>query len=119
MLTIAFFFAYLPTIGGYSAVSEVVPPPIRAGVAGINTLTIGLITNSLGPFLVGLFSDRLYQTPSGIRWSLLTILVISAVVGTAAVAVGLGPFRKRMTEGVETAETSAGTRGAMGHVAHA
>ena len=103
-LTVAFLFGYLPTVGGYSAVSEVVPPPIRAGLAGLNTLSIGLITNSLGPFLVGFFSDHLYPTPDGIRWSLLTMTAISAIGGTAAVAVGLSPFR-RIGEGVETAST--------------
>ena len=101
MLSIAFFFGYLPTVGGYNAVAEAVPPPIRAGVAGISTLMFGIITNSIGPFLVGFFSDYFYPTPTGIRWSLFTMLAISAVGGTAAVAVGLVPFRNRIKLGVE------------------
>ncbi len=101
-LTVAFLFGNLPTVAGYSAVSEVVPPPIRAGLAGLNTLSIGLITNSLGPLLVGLFSDHLYPTPDGIRWSLLTMTAISVIGGTAAVTVGLSSFRRQISEGVET-----------------
>jgi MFS family permease len=107
MLAIAFFFGYLPTIGGYSAVSEVVPPTMRAGLAGFNTLSIGLITNSLGPFMVGFFSDHLYPGTTGIRWAMLTMAAISAIAGTAAVAAGLGPFCKRIAQGVETEVTGA------------
>ncbi len=90
LLTLAFLFGYLPTVGGYSAVSEVVPPPIRAGLAGFNTLTIELITNSLGPFLVGFFSDHFFPASDGIRWSLLTMTAISVVGGTLAVVADSG-----------------------------
>lgn len=101
-LTVALFFGYLPTVCGFSAVSEVVPPPIRAGLAGVSNLANGLIVSALGPFLVGFFSDHFYPTPTGIRWAMLTTLAVSAVGGTAGLLVGLGPFRRRMAAGFET-----------------
>lgn len=109
LLAIALFFGYLPTVCGFSAVSEVVPPPIRAGLAGISNLANGLIVSALGPFMVGYFSDHLYPTPTGIRWAMLTMMAISAIGGTAGLVVGLKPFRRRMAAGVEveTFETGA------------
>lgn len=101
LIAVALFFGYVPTVCGYSAVSEVVPPPIRAGLAGINTLANGLIVSALGPFLVGYFSDHFFPYPTGIRWAMLTMMAISAVGGAAALVVGLKPFRERMAAGVE------------------
>ena len=110
LIAVALFFGYVPTVCGYSAVSEVVPPPIRAGLAGVNTLANGLIVSALGPFLVGYFSDHIFPTPTGIRWAMVTMMGISAVGGTVALVVGLKPFRERMAQ-----DRTNGTRAAVAY----
>ncbi len=94
--SVAFFFSYLPTVGGFSAVSEMAPPSIRASVAGLNMLTVGLLTSSLGPYLVGIFSDHLFTGRLGIRWALLATVAITTLFGAAIVMPGLRPLRRRI-----------------------
>ncbi len=91
--SIAFFFSYTPTVGAYAAISEVAPAHIRAGIAGICSLTSGLLTAALGPWLVGFLSDRAFPTPTGIRLALLTVIAATAVVGGVLVYAGLPSLR--------------------------
>ncbi len=96
---IAFFFSYVPTVGAYSAISEIAPPAIRASIAGLNALTVGVVATSLGPYLVGAFSDHLFAgSRFGIRWALLAVMVVSIVCGLALVAPGLKALRLRIAE---------------------
>ena len=95
--SLAFLFSYTPTVGAFAAISEVAPPGIRAALAGAVTLTLGLLNASLGPWLVGLFSDRLFAYPTGIRASLVSVCLISAVVGGSLVALGLKPFGRLLS----------------------
>jgi hypothetical protein len=105
VFTVAFLFGYLPAIGTYSAVSEVVPPSLRAAVAGVSTLMTGILTNSLGPWLVGMFSDHLFPTPAGIRWALLCMLASSAAAGSLVTRFGLQSLRERVGESDTAPET--------------
>ena len=98
LFSAAFFFSYVPTVGGFSAVSEMTPPAIRASIAGLNTLTVGLLTTSLGPYLVGSFSDHFFHGRLGIRWAMLSTLAVSVLFGAAFVFPGLKPLRSRIEE---------------------
>jgi MFS family permease len=113
LLPIGYFFGYIPPMAAFTAMSEVLPPAIRARLTGLNTLAAGLITNSLGPFLVGFFSDHFFPSQGGIRYALITTMLIGAVCGGAALAFGLAQYRKRMNAVVATEEGSrAGAHGA-------
>ncbi len=108
--SVAFFFSYVPTVGAYSAISEIAPPAIRASVAGLNALTSGVVATSLGPYLVGVFSDYLFPGARlGIRWALLTTMVISVLCGLALVAPGLRALRDRIKCINEAAEVQSST----------
>jgi hypothetical protein len=74
---------------------DILPPATRARLAGLHTLTNGLISNSLGPFLVGFFSDNLFTAETGIRSAMALTVSIAAVCGLASVMAGLGPYRRR------------------------
>ena len=95
----AFFFSYVPTVGAYSAISEIAPSTIRASVTGLNALTAGVVATSLGPYLVGMFSDHLFPgNRFGIRWALLATLVLSILCGAILVYAGLKALRSRIVE---------------------
>jgi MFS family permease len=89
------FWSYVPSVAGFTAMGEILPVDVRARLAGLHTFANGLISNSLGPFLVGLFSDRLFPQATGIRYAMVATVVIAAVLGLASVISGLAPYRRR------------------------
>jgi MFS family permease len=90
-----FFCAYIPSVAGFAAMGEILPPGTRARLAGTHTLANGLISNSLGPFLAGWFSDEFFPSPHGIRFALIATVLIAAVLGFASIFAGLAPYRRR------------------------
>ncbi len=94
----AFFCSYVPSVAAFSAMGEVLPPNTRAQLAGLHTLTNGLISNSLGPFLVGFFSDTLYPFENGLRYAMLTTVLIGGSLGLLSILSALSAYRRRMAE---------------------
>lgn len=93
ILMCASFFGYFPSIATFSAMGQVLPSNVRARLAGLHTLGNGVISNSLGPFIVGFMSDHFFVAPSGVRWSLIVTLAIAGVIGMALVGWGRKNFR--------------------------
>lgn len=94
MLLLGAVWAYVPSIAGFVSLAETLPPAAKARLTGLHTLCNGVIANSLGPFLVGFFGDRLFPGEAGIRYALIATLAIACTVGTALLSVGLTPYRK-------------------------
>jgi len=94
----ASFWSAAPSVAGFSAIGEAVPPAVRARLAGLHTFGNGIFSNSLGPFLVGVLSDRLFHQADGLRYALVCTEVLAGVVGAAAVTFGMKQFRARMSE---------------------
>jgi len=94
ILPFAAFWGYVPSVAGFSAMGEALPAAIRARLAGLHTLANGLITNSLGPYLVGAFSDHLFPEKQGLRWALVLTLVIAGGLGTMLIAQGRAAYRR-------------------------
>jgi MFS family permease len=90
----AFFCSYVPSVAGFAAMGEILPPGTRARLAGLHTLTNGLISNSLGPFLVGFFSDTFFPEAHGIRLAMVCTVVLAAVLGFLSIFAGLKPYRR-------------------------
>jgi MFS family permease len=110
---LSLFWAYVPSVAGFSAMAEILPPRTRAQLAGLHTLTNGLIANSLGPFLVGFLSDRLFRDEVGIRYAMSATVAIAAVTGLLSVIGGLRPYRDRLNRGdVESADVQSKSRSA-------
>ncbi len=97
LLVVASFFTYLPGVCMYSSMGEVLPPATRGRLTG-NIIAVGILTGSIGPYLVGLFSDRLFPTPTGISRALALTFISVTAVGTMVALSGLGAYRKRVSE---------------------
>jgi len=95
-MAFAFALGYLPAVGAYTAISEVVPESIRAAFTGITTLIVGLVTNSLGPFMVGLLSDHLFKGTDGIRYAIIATMMFGAIVGSGFCARGFASLREHL-----------------------
>jgi MFS family permease len=98
LLPLASFWGYVPSVAAFSALGEALPGPIRARLAGLHTFTNGVISNSLGPLLVGLFSDRLFARPGGLRYALVLTVFIAGLGGIGVVFSGLRQYRDRLNE---------------------
>ena len=98
VLTLASFFGYMPAVSIFAAMGDLLPAAARGRFAGLQTLAIGVITNTLGPFMVGALSDRAFRSVAGIRYSLLTTFLSTAAVGTLLVAPSMAAYRRRMQE---------------------
>lgn len=93
ILPLAAFWGYVPSVAGFSMMGEAIPAPVRARLAGLHTLANGLIANSLGPFLVGALSDRVFPQGGGLRWALIVTLLLAGVTGAAMIAQGRRGYR--------------------------
>lgn len=90
----AYFCAYIPSVAGFSAMGEILPPGTRARLAGLHTLANGLISNSLGPFLVGWLSDTFFPQAHGLRFALLTTVLLADLLGFASLWFALAAYRR-------------------------
>lgn len=105
-MAFAFALGYLPAVGAYTAIAEVVPESIRAAFTGITTLVVGLVTNSLGPFMVGFLSDHLYRGTDGIRYAIITTTMSGAIAGSLLCVRGLASLREQLHLGIKKPTTS-------------
>ncbi len=106
LLVSASFFTYLPGVAMYSSMGEVLPPATRGRLTG-NIIAVGILTGSAGPYLVGLFSDRLFPTPAGISQSLALTFTSVTILGVAVALSGMAAYRRRvfqMEPGILAAE---------------
>ena len=94
LIAIAFFFGPGPTVCIFSIMGEAMPPSSRARLAGVNTLANAAICNTLGSYLVGLFSDHVFKTTGGISYALIAVDVLALIVGALTVASGFGDYRR-------------------------
>ena len=98
LLIVAGTCSYVPTIGIYAAMGDVLPAGARGRFAGLSILAAGLITNSVGPLLVGTLSDRVFPSAFGLRYALGTTFLGTALIGFLLVLPGLSSYRQRMQE---------------------
>ncbi|MES5489019.1 MFS transporter [Bradyrhizobium sp. INPA03-11B] len=89
MLMVAFFWTFFTPVCGYTAIAEVVPRQLRARITGLLTLATGLITNSLGPYLAGVLTDRLFPATDGLRYSIAVTVIGSGLIGIVLLLSGL------------------------------
>jgi MFS family permease len=92
LLGAAALAGYVPTVCAFTAMGEVLPPAARARLAGVHTLANGVISNSLGPFLVGWLSERVFNVAGGVRFALACTIAMGAASGVAAIAAGLKSY---------------------------
>ena len=96
LLTVASLVGYVPSVCAFSAMAEAVPAPVRARLAGVHTFANGVVSNTLGPLLVGVLNDRVFHGEAGVRYGLAVTVLIAGGLGAAVTAFGLKDFRRRL-----------------------
>lgn len=92
LLTVAAFFLLAPGIAGVSCIAEIAPNRLRAKVSALFTLLTGLVTNTAGPFMVGIVTDKIIGDPGKVAYSLLLVISVCGTVGAALIVAGLAPY---------------------------
>jgi hypothetical protein len=65
---------------------------MRARIAAVYAFLVGLITNSLGPFGVGVLTDYVFEDQNAINFSLLILMCAAGASGAALMIYGRAAF---------------------------
>lgn len=71
------------------ALQEAVPANMRGQIIALQYLILALVGIGLGPTLVGVITDRLYQSGAMLGWSLFTVAMPVALIGLLVCGFGL------------------------------
>jgi MFS family permease len=92
LLTLAFFGMMSGPVFALSIIGEIVPVHLRGRFTAITMVSIGLVTQGAGPFLVGFSTDHLFRAPDGLGAALCCVWLTSMIVGGALLASALGKY---------------------------
>jgi MFS family permease len=81
------------TSAALMGVSQITPNELRGQLSAMYTFMTGLVSLSVGPWLVGALSDRVYTGEAGLRLSLLTVFALGSALALALVLLGRPAYR--------------------------
>jgi MFS family permease len=73
------------------ALPVIAPPPIRAQVAAVNMLVIAF-GMMVGPPLAGYFNTTVFPGPDGVRYSIITLVLVFGILGCALLWLARAPY---------------------------
>ena len=96
-LAVVNFFAAFPWGAASAAAAEMAPPHLRAQGAALYFFVSSLLSGTLGPTSVALFTDHVFGR-DGVRYSLATNTAIGMTIALALFAAGLGSYRRTVEQ---------------------
>jgi len=81
-----------------SALAELVPNRMRAQTTALYSLITMLFASTVGPLMIGVLNDHVFQDPSKINLSLRVVLPVSFAVAALMLLAGRGVFRRAVPE---------------------
>ena len=72
-----------------------IPPPMRAQGVALYFLVLNLLSGTLGPTSVAVFSDHVFG-PANVRYSLVVVAAVGSSVTLLLLAAGLGAYRSTL-----------------------
>ena len=97
VLAVVNFFAAFPWGAASAAAAEMAPPHLRAQGAALYFFVVNLLSGTLGPTSVALFTDYVFGR-DGVRYSLATMTGICMAITLALFSVGLGSYRRTVEQ---------------------
>ena len=88
------FFASFAFGAAVAAVQEITPNRMRAQVGAAVMSTLTLIGLGLGPSIVGLITDRVFNDDAAVRYSLLIVTIVGLGAAATLLTAGLVPYRR-------------------------
>jgi MFS family permease len=87
------FFIAMPFGVAPAAIQEIMPNALRSQASAVYLFLVNLIGLGLGPTAVALCTDYVFGNDLAVRWSLMTVLPVAALIGAVLIATGLRPYR--------------------------
>ncbi len=84
----------IPFGAGTAVIPIMTPSRFRAQLVAVYLLVANLIGQAGGPWMVALFTDRVFQTPESVGYSLLVVVSTVLTAGAAVVWLGLPGLRR-------------------------
>jgi MFS family permease len=81
------------TSAALMGVAQITPNELRGQLSALYTFMTGLLSLSLGPWLVGALSDRVFPGATGVRWSLMTVFAVASAMALVLALFGRQAFR--------------------------
>ena len=88
------FFASFAFGAAVAAIQEITPNRMRAQVGAAVMSTLTLIGLGLGPSIVGLITDRVFNDDAAVRYSLLIVTIVGLASAASVLTAGLAPYRR-------------------------
>ena len=82
---------YIPCL--FAAIQDITPGTMRGQMTAIYSGVENLIGFGLGPLLVGILTDKIFNDPMMIHLSMALVIGIPAVLGVVIFIVGMAPYR--------------------------
>ena len=82
--------------GAVAALQTVTPNEFRGQLTALHLFTIAVIGGGLGPLVVALFTDYLFQDEAQLRYAMVTCAVLFGGAGLALKFVSLPPYSRRV-----------------------
>jgi MFS family permease len=87
-------FGSIPFGAGTAVIPVITPSRFRAQLVAMYLLVANLIGQAGGPWMVALFTDRVFQRPESVGDSLLVVVSAVLILGIAVIWVGLPGLRR-------------------------
>ncbi len=98
MVVPSLFLASAPYGVGAAAVQIMVPPRMRGQATAFYYLVQTLIGLSLGPTLVAVFTEHVFEAPELLRYSLVLVGTAASIVAAALLFFALAPYQATLAE---------------------
>jgi MFS family permease len=100
LLAATLFFGNMPFPCAATALQLIVPNRARAQISAVYVTFTTLVGLGVGPTVIGLMTDYVYQDPADIRYSISTVVAIAAPVMVVMMLLSLKPYRHFRTRAV-------------------
>ena len=94
----AVLFGAVPFGGAVAVIPMVSPPQFRAQLVAIYLLVANILGQAGGPWLVALFTDRVFADEAAVGWSLMISVPLLLAIGSLLTMAGWRPLRAQMAE---------------------
>jgi len=89
----AIFLSCMPYPCAGTAIQLIVPNRARAQVTAIYITIITLVGLAIGPLVIGLMTDHVFNDPAGVRYSLAIVVGVAAPVMCGLLLIARRPYR--------------------------
>jgi MFS family permease len=93
---LAGLFANFAPSQALAAVAEITPNQLRGFVTSIYVLVIGIAGAGLGPWIMGLVTDKVFGDPLKIHYSIALVTIVMGLLGIGLVSYGLKAYRESL-----------------------